>query len=158
MSLRALYPRLTDWLAVPYLAPGPGIPADTLAGWDCWGCIRHIGREQFGIQHGDFAGPLAEALAESGAAPGGDTVPNAVVARMIRDHMGLYRPVPPKAGAVALFRVGGDFLHVAQMLTPAVGIHAIQPLRDSPGGTFTLDITNGQWSRPHRFIGCFEPV
>lgn len=158
MSLRALYPDLTDWLAVPYLAPGPGVSADTPDGWDCWGCIRHIGRVQFGIQHDDFAGAVVDAIVESGGTPGGDTVPGGVVARLIRDNLARYRPVPPQAGAVALFRIGGDFLHVAQMLTPAIGIHAIQPMAGSPGGTFTLDVTSGQWSRPHRFIGCFLPA
>lgn len=153
-----MYPSLVDWLAVPYLKPGPGVAADTLAGWDCWGCIRYIGRTQFGVAHESFAGAVQEALAREMPGAEGDSLPNAVVAGLIREFLPLYRGVPPRAGAVALFRVGGDFLHVAQMLTPAIAIHAIQPMGNSAGGTSTIDVTSGSWSRPHRFIGCFEPA
>jgi cell wall-associated NlpC family hydrolase len=151
--LLQLYPELTTWLAVPYRQPANGVLFSDLDGWDCWGLVIYLGRTVFGVEHGDFAGMIARAT------EGRDSLANGEVAAMIRDALPLYRAVPPAAGRIALFRHGSDFLHVGLMLTPTIAIHALMPGADGRGGgTFTIDLTNDRWGKPHRFVGCYERV
>lgn len=154
MSLAQLYPDLPRWLAVPYRKPARDVSADTLDGWDCWGCIRFIGRARFGRDHDSFAGAVHEAIDRHGA--GADALPNEAVAAIIRAGLPCYRAVPAAPGAVALFRVGAEFLHVAQMLTPTLAIHALQPTAASAGGTGLIDLTRDRWGKPHRLVGFFD--
>lgn len=155
MSLAQMYPSLTAWLAVPYAERSATCAADTPAGWDCWGVIEYVGRTQFGQDYEAFAGAIAEAIVEAG--PASDALTNERFAALVREVLPFYRAVPPGAGRIALFRAGGEMMHVGLMLTQTVCLHATRPGRDGRGGgTFTFDLSEDRWGKPHRFVGCFE--
>lgn len=124
---------LARWGAVPYRSGGRD-----LAGWDCWGCVAWIGRERFGVDHGQLAGAYADAVTEVD-----------VVAQLVRARLPAYQARPtPAPGLVALMSVAGERVHVGLALSERLLIHALD-------GVGTLYAAPGdRWWR--RVVGWFE--
>lgn len=132
---------MPDWVAqyidIPFADHGRGHQ-----GCDCYGLVRLVLREQFGLE-------LPELLA--GYA---DTGMVEEIARMIDHHrplLGFDEVAAAQLGDVAHLRRGRDGCHLGLMLSPYLLLHT-----DEPGGVRVDDIR-----RPHlrpRLLGFYRHV
>lgn len=128
--------RLPAWLRVPYLDGGR-----TVAGWDCWGLVVHVGAAAFGDRHQEFAG-IASAFDD-----------DSVVAAAMAAKLPLYRRAGFAPGAVALLQTKGLPLHVGLMLGPRHMLHALQGV-----GTVLTDFADprdANWRRRAEAGGAY---
>lgn len=116
----ALRARLPVWLATPWVDRG-----ESLAGWDCWGLVVVVSGEAFGRRLPNLAALVNSALNR------------ADVAAAVRCGLPWFVAGPPAAGAVALFAVRGEAVHVGLYLTERLVLHA-----QAGVGTRLLDLAD----------------
>jgi cell wall-associated NlpC family hydrolase len=101
----------------PWVKPFIGIPFLALGrdwtGCDCFGLLRLVYREQFGIELPSYTEDYA------------DTLDRQELARLIAGQIQPWRPVPfAHCGDAVLFRIAGDECHVGLVVAPPVFLHA----------------------------------
>ena len=102
---------VADYIGIPFVEHGRDRNS-----WDCWGCVRLILDERFGIPLPSYAGAYP------------DTTAAAELGRLIRAEMTPWREVTghERAGDVALLRVRGAPMHVGLVVAPGVMLHVEQ--------------------------------
>lgn len=108
-------------------------------GWDCWGLVHYVLREQFGIDVPSYADEY-HAVAER----------TAIAAAIDKFGAGWTRVDAPAAGDVALFRVLGLPLHVGLVVDPPLMLHCQKGV-DTVLERYDTSI----WS--NRLLGIYRP-
>lgn len=121
--------------AVPFVPFGR-----SLEGWDCWGLIWLAYREVFEIELPSY-GHLYERTDDWGATD-----------LLIRTALPQWRPLRvARAGAVAVFRIGGKRCHVALVIRPGRMLHVLR------GASTCIERYDGAlWGK--RLDGCYVPA
>lgn len=130
--------RVSSIIGVPFLAKG-----DTLAGWDCRGCVRWCLKEFCAVETPDYRG-LYDVATVTRLSGRGER------ARLIAEGLARWRPVAPQAGAVAWLEWLGAAGHVGFMLSPRRLVHA-----DMRAGTVLLDLDDP--AAAYCLRGAFTP-
>ena len=104
---------VNDYVGLPFVDGGR-----TRAGVDCYGLVRLVLREQFGISLPDY-GDVYQSVRER------ETIAGALTQEKSR-WVNIEQPHAAQLGDVALFRVGGLPLHCGLVLSPDVMLHVCQ--------------------------------
>lgn len=99
---------IIEYIGLPFEARGR-----TRAGIDCWGLLRLIYAERFGIDLPEFLGY-------------DDVSDRDELAPFIRERMGQWKEIGPSAarlGDCILFSIGGEPMHVGMYLCPFHMLH-----------------------------------
>lgn len=130
--------RAADYVGAPYQLRGR-----TPDGWDCWGCVRFARAAVFGRESPDWSDAYTAA---DGVTPArlADTTE-----RLIRERLAAWRPVPARAGAVALLNVFDRPAHVGLMLTEVEMLHAF-----GRAATTIERVDSPRWA--HRVVGFYD--
>lgn len=124
--------------AAPYIGAPYRLHGRTPDGWDCWGCVRFLRAEIFGLQSPSWGEAYDVA---SGRDP-------AHVEALILDRIAQWQETDVKPGAVILFEYFGRKAHVGLALSGREFIHTL------PGHETALDRLDDRWRR--RFRGAYE--
>lgn len=129
---------VNGYVGIPYVELGRD-----LTGWDCWGCVATIHKEQFGIDIGSYEGVGCIYSTEGPCSP---SLNQSFVAEFIDrqrsllwDDILLGQEAP---GDLVMLKAFGATIHVGIVCTPGVMLHC------SHGTDTCLDrYTSGRWSR-----------
>ena len=125
-----------QYVGIPYVAEGADIARD--GGLDCWGLIKLIWRERYGIELPIYDGPHWK--------PGADRV---AIAIAIQEAVARYQIVltgEEREGDGIILRMLGNPLHVGLVVTPGWMIHS-----NESAASCVEDYRRMAWSR--RVIG-----
>ncbi len=125
-------------------APYVGIPwrarGRTPDAWDCLGCVRFLRRKIFGLETPGFGLDTYTST---------DVASSAEVERLVHASLSQWVQVPPRPGAVIVFRVFDRDAHVGLVLSRSDFVHSF-------GGqeTTILRLDDHSWSR--RIRGFYD--
>lgn len=111
ISGREALKRAAPYIGTPYKRHGQ----EPATGWDCWGCVRYLRREIFGLESPSWAEVYSVA----------DVNDLEKVEGLIRKHLDAWRPVEVRPGAALLFEIFGRGAHCGLMLTATEFVHSL---------------------------------
>lgn len=121
----AVAPWAADYVGIPWRPFGRD-----RAGVDCWGLLRLVYAERFGIALPSYAGDYA------------DPADRPAVEQLIGRHREGWRPGRDRPGAAVLFRIAGHDCHVGIAVGGCAFLH-IERHTDAALGRFD----SGRWAR-----------
>ena len=102
---------MTELVGIPFKDRGR-----TIEGFDCWGLVMHVHKEQTGETLPDFTYDLASAVSNS--------------LYFAEQTIGpTWEETQPEFGVVAVFRIGGVIRHAGYMLDDVHFIHVLSETR-----------------------------